>query len=318
MSAITVIAVFFLIFVGGVVRASGSGMGCPDWPKCFGRWIPPTDVSQLPDNYQEIYAHRGYADTEFNALKTWIEYINRLIGASIGLMIFATLILSLSYWRIDKQIVAASFGAFVMVGFNGWLGSVVVKTNLVPVIITLHMIAALINVGLLIYAVARSHRGDPGYGVITKTPAIPLLLALLLVLSLIQLILGTQVREQVDEIALEMGQANRAQWSSQFGAGFLAHRSLSILVLAANVALAYIIMRKTPGPGLLRSSGNGLLGLIVAEIIVGALLYYQGMPAYLQPLHLVIAALIFGVQFHIAIAYRLAHNANGVAESNAA
>ena len=318
MSTITVIAVFFLLFVGGVVRASGSGMGCPDWPKCFGRWIPPTNVSQLPANYQEIYAHRGYADTEFNPLKTWIEYVNRLIGASIGLMIFATLLLSLSYWRVDKQIVAASLGAFVMVGFNGWLGSVVVKSNLVPLIITLHMIAALINVGLLIYAVARLDKDDPNYGSIAKTPAIPALLAVLLVLSLVQLILGTQVREHVDEIAKSMGEANRGEWSSQFGAGFLAHRSFSILVLLANAALAYIVILKTPGKGLLRTSSIGLLGLIIAEIIVGALLYYQGMPAYMQPFHLVIAALVFGVQFHIAIAYRFARNANVTVEKKIA
>ena len=318
MGIVTIAAVFFLIFVGGVVRASGAGMGCPDWPKCFGRWVPPTDVSQLPANYQEIYAHRGYKDTEFNALKTWIEYVNRLIGASIGLMILATLLLSLSYWSTDKQVVAASVGAFIMVGFNGWLGSVVVKTNLVPVIITLHMIAALMNAALLIYALARSQRADPRYGVVTKRPGIPVLLAAVLTLSLIQLILGTQVRQHVDEIAQTMGEANRGQWASQFGTGFLIHRSFSILFMAANAALAYVIVRNTPGPGLLRSSSFGLLGLIFAEIVVGALLYYRGMPAYLQPFHLLISALVFLVQFHIAIAYRFARNARLTTESGAA
>jgi len=306
MSTITVLAVFFLIFVGGVVRASGSGMGCPDWPKCFGSWIPPTDVSQLPENYQEIYAHRGYADTEFNAIKTWIEYINRLIGASIGIMIFATLILSLSYWRVDKQIVAASFGAFVMVGFNGWLGSVVVASNLVPFIITLHMVAALLVVGTLIFAVARSNRVHGAIEVVQRSGSMPWLIGLVIALSFVQLVLGTQVREQVDEIAKAMGDANRASWANEFGKAFLAHRSLSILILVTNVALAAAIARHTARDSALRRSAYALLAIIAAEIAVGALLYYAGMPAALQPLHLLLSALLFGAQFYILILYRMA------------
>src|SRR5690554_3472566 len=87
---VTICAVFFLILVGATVRASGAGMGCPDWPTCFGRWIPPTSEAQLPANYQEIYADRGYAETRFNPVKTWTEYVNRLVGVTIGLLIILT------------------------------------------------------------------------------------------------------------------------------------------------------------------------------------------------------------------------------------
>lgn len=96
---LTLITVLLLILAGGIVRSSGSGMGCPDWPLCFGQWIPPLYEEELPANYQEIYAERGYKDTRFNALKTWIEYLNRLLGALTGLFVLVQAVLALRLRR---------------------------------------------------------------------------------------------------------------------------------------------------------------------------------------------------------------------------
>ncbi|MFL0685693.1 MAG: COX15/CtaA family protein [Algoriphagus aquaeductus] len=189
MSTWTVIAVYFLILVGGIVRSTGSGMGCPDWPKCFGSVIPPTSENQLPKNYQEIYLEKrlaknerfvatleklGFTKTaneiandksilveeEFNATKTWIEYINRLIGVLIGLLIIATLWKSLSLWSLDKWIPINSGIALVLVLFTGWIGSIVVSTNLLHWMITFHMLLALALVAVLLYANHRSYRAS--------------------------------------------------------------------------------------------------------------------------------------------------------------
>ena len=102
LATLTLAAVYFLILVGASVRASGAGMGCPDWPTCFGQWVPPTAESQLPANYQEVYAELGYGDTRFNVVKTWTEYLNRLIGVTIGVLIFATAWVSMPLRRLDN------------------------------------------------------------------------------------------------------------------------------------------------------------------------------------------------------------------------
>ncbi|MBE0437342.1 MAG: COX15/CtaA family protein, partial [Methylomicrobium sp.] len=129
---ITIFAVYFLILVGGIVRASGAGMGCPDWPTCFGKLIPPTDVSQLPPDYKTIYAERGYQNTDFNPVKTWTEYLNRLTGASIGILILLTAWSSRIYLKSDKTVFYLCLAVVFIVGFQAWLGSVVVASNLKP------------------------------------------------------------------------------------------------------------------------------------------------------------------------------------------
>jgi len=90
LSLITTLATFFLIFVGGLVRVSGAGLGCPDWPKCFGRWIPPLRAEDLP---------AGFDEQTFNVTLAWIEYINRLIGVIVGFLILATALMALKHFR---------------------------------------------------------------------------------------------------------------------------------------------------------------------------------------------------------------------------
>src|SRR4029078_7060574 len=107
-SKIILVNIFLVILAGGVVRMTQSGMGCPDWPKCFGRWIPPVSVDQLPVNYKELYAFK-YVDTSFNPYHTWIEYINRLLGAILGVLLTVQFFLGLIYWKSDRRIVWLSF-----------------------------------------------------------------------------------------------------------------------------------------------------------------------------------------------------------------
>lgn len=303
LALITICAVYFLILVGATVRASGAGMGCPDWPTCFGSWIPPVSEAQLPDNYQEIYADRGYAETRFNPVKTWTEYLNRLAGVTIGLLILMTAIKSLSLRRHDRWITIASVAALLMVIYQGWLGSRVVASNLQPGMITLHMLMALAIVGTLLFALARARRGVLAAQSAPVPPNFQRWLYIVLALTVLQVAMGTQVREMVDFLNHTQGEA-RSAWVSALPWFFYVHRTFSAVVLFANVWLVWMLYQSLGLGHSLTRLALGMLGVIVLAIISGATLGHLGMPAVVQPTHLLTASLIFGLQFLLWMDYR--------------
>lgn len=325
-SLYTVIAVYFLILVGGVVRSTGSGMGCPDWPKCFGSVVPPTSVDQLPENYQEIYLQKriaknerfvasleklGFTETadriandksilieeEFNGLKTWIEYINRLIGVLIGFLIILTAWKSLALWKIDKVIPILSITSLLLVLFQGWIGSIVVSTNLLTWMITFHMLLALVLVALLIYVYHRSERLLKSGVVNMDVPGkVKWILVIALILMIFQIVLGTQVREQIDQISFSLGNMLREEWVDKVGLSFLIHRSYSILILGSNLLFLFWVFKYTARKSQVNLWSQVLVLLVILEIITGIGMAYFGIPAFLQPIHLLIGSMIIGVQ----------------------
>ena len=302
LGTLTIIAVYFVILVGGIVRASGAGMGCPDWPTCFGQWIPPTHESQLPANYHEIYAARGYESTAFNPIKTWTEYTNRLVGVTIGFLIFLTAWASRIYLKTDKTTFYLALSAFFLVGFQGWLGSAVVASNLKPFMITLHMLLALFIVALLIYAISRSQKQLlAALNADWVSSRFALVLKIAMAMTLIQVAMGTQVRESVDYIAHQHSYIDRQYWRDSFPIIFYVHRSFSSLILLTNLWLAWTIYKNATPNSLLLKVAYTLMGLIVTAILAGVSLDRLGFPAFAQPVHLLMANLIFGAQFFLFI-----------------
>jgi cytochrome c oxidase assembly protein subunit 15 len=192
LALLTTAATYFLILVGGLVRASGAGLGCPDWPRCFGAWIPPRSVAELPPQFDPSL---------FNPTLMWTEYLNRLLGVTIGFLILATVISAWRHHRREPRILWTMVAALLLTGFQGWLGGLVVANDLAPWIVTVHMIVALAIVQMLLYATVRAWSKGSG-------PPSPLLLALIVV-TMIQIGLGTQVRGGVD-IALDSTSARAA------------------------------------------------------------------------------------------------------------
>ncbi len=302
---LTICAVYFVILVGGIVRASGAGMGCPDWPTCFGQWIPPTSEAQLPANYHEIYAQRGYENTQFNPVKTWTEYTNRLVGVTIGFLIFLTAWSSRIYLKTDKPVFYLAVTAFLLVGFQGWLGSTVVASNLKPLMITIHMAVALVIVALLIYTITRSQRETFARIDLAVLPAkFKTVLLVVIAMTLLQIVMGSQVREAVDFIAHEHAYIDRQFWREDFPIIFYVHRSFSSLILFTNAWLVWRLFQNVDKKHPLVRAGFLLFALIVTAILAGVSLDRLGMPAVAQPIHLLMANLILGTQFFMWMALR--------------
>ncbi|MEL0202374.1 MAG: COX15/CtaA family protein [Flavobacteriaceae bacterium] len=320
---INLILVYLVIAAGAIVRMTGSGMGCPDWPKCFGYLIPPTERSQLdwhpqhpyhkneviivgeslrvalsdftsgpsynPNNWAP-YTKHDYA--LFNPVHTWIEFINRLLGALAGL---GTLILFVfTLFQQKTKPLNRLWSTLILFGmaFQAWLGKTVVDSNLLPLKITLHMAMALVLVALLVLL---NHQNKPNDGPVYPKSMSRLALAAL-VLTLVQIALGTQVRQFVD---LQMHQAasNPENWLLAAPLKFYIHRSFSILVLGLHFYMAYLLRKAQ----LLTATFKNILSLILANILTGIAMYYIDFPWGSQPLHLVLSALLFGAQFYFLL-----------------
>ncbi len=299
----TIITVYLLVLAGGIVRSTGSGMGCPDWPKCFGMLIPPTEASQLPANYQQIYAEKLHGEVEFNVSKTWIEYVNRLLGAFTGFLVFGTFIASIfSYWKKDKAIIYLSFLAVLLIGANGALGKYVVDSFLKPGVVTLHMMLAVLVIFVLLYAIARAWSEVIETEEIVEKAFLNKLLILILILSTSQVLLGTQVREAIDKVvANPIFGYNRETWIEQMGLTFYIHRSYSLLILGLHIYLIWQLRKNIQQKGLVYNFTQALVGIIIIEIITGTIMAYFAIPAYIQPVHLTLAIISLGIQFIVLL-----------------
>lgn len=275
--------VFLVILAGGVVRMTQSGMGCPDWPTCFGRWIPPTSAEQLPPDFEK-YLKTQDIDHTFNVYHTWIEYINRLLGALLGVFIFIHFIWSFrKFRRSNMPVVLLSLFLLVAVGFQGWLGKKVVDHNLAVVKVTIHMLVALLIAAvplIIIYKLQAERKIEAKF--------LKYLSYTLIVILLIQIILGTQVREQIDEISKSLKYQQRELWISRLDSIFIIHRSFSWLVAIGGIALLF----KSRDIKSLQANTFFILGCIVATIVAGLVMAFYNVPAIAQPLHLLLACIL--------------------------
>ena len=320
---IAIISVYLIFLAGSVVRMTGSGMGCPDWPKCFGYYIPPTSEEQItwkPDSEfkkgfiiikDEVlfvaekdikttttfnksnwknYTKHDYA--KFNKYHTWTEYINRLSSVIAGFVFLFLIYGAAKFWKTDKRIPILAFTAFFLMLVEAWLGKTVVDTNLKPTIITIHMVIGLVIIALLLqlqFVIAERKKIYRYNTVFNK------LLIFSVVFSLIQIAMGTQVRQFIDEQVKLFGFENKDFSLMNPSFKFYFHRSFTIAIVLVNLALFYLNQVKNLGYKLV----NWVVFLIFIETITGILMYYAEFPLGTQAIHLLSGAILFGLQFYL-------------------
>jgi heme a synthase len=285
---------YLLILVGGLVRASGAGLGCPDWPRCFGSWIPPASAANLPPEFDP---------SQFNQTLMWTEYLNRLLGVTVGFSILATAVSAWRHHRRDPRILWTTIAAFLLVGYEGWLGGRVVAHELAPWIVTAHLIVAIVIVQLLLYATFTSFEEETG-ALFQKETGAPFEgraikgtrsagwpFIAVIVITLVQAGFGTQVRGGIDD-AVDAGVARDAALATVGRFDFL-HRDLAFVVLiAAALVTLPLITRRSP----IVSWAYLVLALAVTQIALGAYMAYGSLIPAAQVGHLTIASVLLGAE----------------------
>jgi cytochrome c oxidase assembly protein subunit 15 len=301
LAKITLVFVYLVIIAGSVVRATGSGMGCPDWPKCFGHWIPPTNLSQLPPDYQERYKVQGKPIEQFNAVKTWTESMNRYVTGILGILLLLQVILAFGLRKTNSALFRISLMPLLFTFVAAGLGAVVVLTNLQTSFITVHMLISLLilsSQAFLVFRASEKKITKPARSVIYK------LIPISIVFTVIQIILGTQVRTKVDVLLKNFDEGTRGDILNNAGMIIMYHSAFAWITLLLNLVLVFQILKDKPFYQAARKQVWILTSVLLLEIAAGVCLKLFALPAFIQPVHLLLASMLFGIQWELVMRSR--------------
>ena len=291
LAATTVVTAIVLVTIGVIVRATGSGMGCPDWPLCHGQIIPPLDDS-----------------------KAWLEWIHRTVAVVIGFEVLGLAILAWLDHRDRRTLLAAVFGTVLLVGFQAWLGKETVRLNNSGESVTAHLAAAMALVGLLVWILARASYPARLSG--SGSQRFTLLAAFGAASVFALLLFGSHVTATSQWIAFP-------DWPLMNGALFPAvtdansahvlHRWIAVAVGIIVAAVAIAALRLRPQSRTITRLAVGAAILFPIQAVIGGLQILSGLSGWSQTLHLALGAVIWSLMAGlVAIAYLEARSSGSV------
>lgn len=289
-SYFTLIVLFLLIGVEGMVRVTGSGMGCPDWPTCFGQWVPPTCDCSLGD-YHEIYKDHGYpVGTNFDLQKTWIQYFNRLLGIMSAILIMLTVFYAYKTRVVHRSAYRGVRLCVVMVMIKGVLGAIFVKLNLPRQGESLPYLLTILILSTLAYSIATVKKAESDE-IISTSITLRYLVMLSLILTTIQLISGMEIRRTTERLV----GISPYQWLQQNEVEFTLHRLNSLVILPIN----YLLWTKFRAYDFSKMALCGVVISLILQLATGVLMNCLHLPLIAQIVHLLLPAILFCSQFYI-------------------
>ncbi len=280
LAAVTLGTAILLVAVGVFVRATDSGLGCPDWPLCYGQVVPPLGDA-----------------------KAWIEWIHRDIAAIIGFMIVALAVLVVRDHRDRPSLVWPSFAAVGLVGYQAWLGRETVRLGNSGESVTAHLAAAMLLVGLLVFLTVRA--GFParivGRG---ASQRFTLFVTFAAVATFALLLFGSNVTATDTALVFPdwplMGGSLIPPLTEASSAHIL-HRWVAGLVALIVAVVAIVAWRTQRDRPMLVRVAVGAAGLFSVQVVIGGLQVLTRLSAWTQTLHLAIGAVIWALLVGLAV-----------------
>ena len=316
LSWIALISLIVLVFAGATVRVTGSGLGCPDWPTCWGCLIPPTSVDQIDVAKLDLEKFKKHASRKgidpdlitretvldsFDPVHTWIEFTNRLASLPLG---FATLFLVIfSFGAKSNRAWIIGLSAFCLIDVvaNAIMGAIVVESGLQPGIITLHMALAFLLIAVLVTIVWLSRPDRPEKQVAAPTDFSQrrkLIITSFLFFACLfgEGLLGSQLREQTDELLIA-AEVDREEWGDRLGTTMIykVHRSFSWSLLLTSGLILFWMPRRTNWRPV---EPKLIFSMVIGMMLMGVVLGHIEIFPVVQVLHVGLTSILLAVTWH--------------------
>jgi heme a synthase len=313
--AFTTVLTFILIVLGAYVRLSDAGLGCPDWPGCYGNLTPAHSVEDIRA------AEASQPGGPVSMSKAWKEMLHRYLAMVVGALIAAIAFAAVRNRHAWRQSVVLPLVLCVAVIFQAALGAWTVTLLLKPAIVTAHLLGGMLILGLLVWLLQRQSEAGAWAAGIIASRSLRMFAGLALATVFAQIALGGWVSTNYAALACTDFPTCHGSWfpAMDFANAFHVMRPLGVapggelLTLDALRAIqwthrlgALVTLFVVGGFAwrLLRNArakraGQCLLGVLAVQIVLGMLNVWLSLPLPLAVMHNAVAALLFGLVLSI-------------------